>query len=173
LSFIPDDFDGILLDVPVGTGVLTFEKYMRLKRARIIAIDYSFGMLLKAKQRFAGTDIKNITLIRADVGNLPIEDAGVDLCLSMNGFHAFPEKDCALKEIHRTLRDKGKFAGCFYIKGKRWFTDFLVGIALSKSGTFTPPFHDEAETLALLGKCFDVCSTGNMRSIFYFYMNKK
>ena len=52
LSVIPDDFDGVLLDVPVGTGVLTFEEYAKLKKATIIGLDYSLGMLRHAKKRF-------------------------------------------------------------------------------------------------------------------------
>ena len=32
LSYVPDDFDGTLLDVPVGTAVFTEEKWKRLKR---------------------------------------------------------------------------------------------------------------------------------------------
>ena len=31
LDFIPDDFQGRLLDVPVGTAIFTSEKYLRMK----------------------------------------------------------------------------------------------------------------------------------------------
>lgn len=33
LDWIPDDFSGKLLDVPVGTAVFTTAKYMRLKKS--------------------------------------------------------------------------------------------------------------------------------------------
>ena len=36
LSYIPDNFAGKLLDVPVGTGVFTAAKYVRMNRADII-----------------------------------------------------------------------------------------------------------------------------------------
>ena len=52
LGSIPDDFDGVLLDVPVGTGVFTSDKYRKLNKARIIAIDYSLAMLQKAQERY-------------------------------------------------------------------------------------------------------------------------
>ena len=173
LPFIPEDFDGILLDVPVGTGILTLEKYWKLQGARIIAVDYSLGMLLRAKQLYAQNGIKNVTLVRGDVGNLPIDDAKVNLCLSMNGFHAFPEKELALREICRVLKSKGQFVGCFYIHGKRKFTDFFVQNRLAKNGSFAAPFYDEAEALARLGEYFHINSTSNLQSYFHFDMEKK
>ena len=49
LSWIPDDFDGKLLDVPVGTAVFTKEKYQRMKQANITCLDYSRDMLEQAE----------------------------------------------------------------------------------------------------------------------------
>lgn len=45
LSYIPGDFSGTLLDVPVGTAVFTERKWARLKNARITCLDYSIDML--------------------------------------------------------------------------------------------------------------------------------
>lgn len=42
LGWIPDDFSGKLLDVPVGTAVFTKEKYRRLTKADITCLDASF-----------------------------------------------------------------------------------------------------------------------------------
>jgi ubiquinone/menaquinone biosynthesis C-methylase UbiE/uncharacterized protein YbaR (Trm112 family) len=173
LPFIPDGFNGVLLDVPVGTGILTLEKYRKLKGARIIAVDYSLGMLQRAKQIHAKNGVVNVTLVRADVGNLPIDDAKVDLCLSMNGFHAFPEKDIALREIFRVLKSNRQFVGCFYIRGKRKFTDFYIQNRLAKGGSFTAPFDDEVETLARFGEYFNINSKTILESYFHFNMEKK
>ena len=41
LSWIPDDFNGKLLDVPMGTAVFTTEKYKRMTQADITCLDYS------------------------------------------------------------------------------------------------------------------------------------
>lgn len=43
LSWIPDDFKGKMLDVPVGTAVFTTEKYKRMKQADITCLDYIAG----------------------------------------------------------------------------------------------------------------------------------
>lgn len=61
LSYIPNDFSGNLLDVPVGTAVFTQHKWIALKDAHIICLDYSMDMLEQAKKRFDGyTHIKCI-----------------------------------------------------------------------------------------------------------------
>ena len=60
LSWIPDDFKGKMLDVPVGTAVFTTEKYKRMKQADITCLDYSQDMLEQAEYRFRGAGITNI-----------------------------------------------------------------------------------------------------------------
>jgi ubiquinone/menaquinone biosynthesis C-methylase UbiE len=173
LSSIPDDFSGVLLDVPVGTGIHTFDKYQKLEKARIIAIDYSPGMLRKARQVYAAHGLQNVTLIRGDVGNLPIADAKIDRCLSMSGFHAFPQKTLALREISRALKSGGKFTGSFYIKDKRKLSDLFVRMVLTRGGTFTPPFYNEKETRALFGEYFDIGKTANVNSFFFLNASNK
>ena len=53
LSMIPEDFSGKLLDVPVGIGVFTNEKYRQINTAQINCVDYSEAMICQAKQRFS------------------------------------------------------------------------------------------------------------------------
>ena len=173
LSSIPDDFDGVLLDVPVGTGTYTFEKYQKLRKARIIAIDYSLAMLEKAQHVYAEHGIENVTFIRGDVGNLPIEHASVDLCLSMAGFHAFADKAGALSEIARVLKVDKTFTGSFYIRGKRLLTDLIVRHILSRRGHFSPPFYNEQESLSIFGQYFNVDYSATLKSGFIFKMTKR
>ncbi|KTE90986.1 hypothetical protein SDC9_28030 [bioreactor metagenome] len=45
LNMLPDNFEGSLLDVPVGTAVVTTEKYGRMQNAKITCLDYSQDML--------------------------------------------------------------------------------------------------------------------------------
>ncbi|HCM91757.1 MAG TPA: hypothetical protein DIS78_04230, partial [Lachnospiraceae bacterium] len=90
LSYIPDDFAGRLLDVPVGTAVFTEKKWKSLSGAEITCLDYSEDMLEKAKERLY--DCRHISFIQGDVGALPMEYGRYDIVMSMNGFHAFPDK---------------------------------------------------------------------------------
>ena len=111
LSYIPDVFSGKLLDVPVGTGVFTVKKYARMNRADIVCLDYSNDMLDQARDRFWKEGIGNCQLVQGDVGGLPFEDGSFDIVLTMNGFHAFPNKEKAYSEVNRVLKSGGPLAG--------------------------------------------------------------
>ena len=166
LSYVPDDFDGTLLDVPVGTAVFTEEKWKGLKNAKITCLDYSVDMLEKAKRRLE--DCSHISFIQGDVGQLPFADEECDIVMSMNGFHAFPDKEKAFQETCRVLKKGGSFIACFYIRGKSKRTDWLVKNILSKKGWFTPPFPDEEELVRKLHELYVTVEYYVDGSIVYF-----
>ena len=139
LERIPDDFEGALLDVPVGTAVFTCDKWSKLTRARVTCLDYSADMLAQAESRLDGCG--HVKCVRGDVGSLQMPDGAFDVVFSMNGFHAFPDKDAAFRETHRVLKKGGRFIGCFYIRGELRATDWLVRAVLAPKGWFTPPFE--------------------------------
>jgi len=140
LSYLPIQFDGVLLDVPVGTGLLTASQYAQYPNATIIAVDYSKGMLEVAKKRFEQQGLNNVFLVRADVANLPLADGEVDMVLSLAGLHAFPDKQAAVAEMRRVLSPRGSLVGSCYVKGfkRRW--DWVVKHFGVRKGFFTPPF---------------------------------
>lgn len=170
LSYIPDDFSGKLLDVPVGTAVFTERKWASLKNSHITCLDYSTDMLEQAKKRLNGH--AHIECIQGDVGNLSMADDSFDIVLSMNGFHAFPDKQKAFRETWRVLKPGGKFIACFYIKGKSGITDWLVKIILSKKGWFTPPFQTEEELRDILQKMYKEIDLHVDGSMVYFCCTK-
>lgn len=166
LAYIPDDFSGVLLDVPVGTAVFTKEKWRNLSNATIICLDYSEDMIAQAKARLA--DRSHVSCIQGDVGQLPLEDGSCDIVLSMNGFHAFPDKKKAFLETWRVLKPGGKFIACFYIKGEAAITDWLVKNILSKKGWFTPPFQTKSELKAVLEQMYQKINFHTDGSMVYF-----
>ena len=87
LSGVPEDFAGKLLEVPVGTGVLTMPVYKDLPDADITCLDYSADMMNAARKKAEAAGIKNITFRQGDVGALPFDDGSFDTVLSLNGFH--------------------------------------------------------------------------------------
>ena len=139
LSGIPEDFSGKLLEVPVGTGVLTMPVYRTLPQADITCLDYSPDMMATARRRAAG--LSNVRFRQGDVGKLPFADGSFDLVLSLNGFHAFPDKEAAYQEIFRVLRPGGTFCGCFYVKGENRRTDWFIDRLYTPKGFFTPPYE--------------------------------
>ncbi len=163
LSYIPDDFSGNLLDVPIGTAVFTERKWKSLKNAQITCLDYSVDMLEQARKRLDGQ--AHIKCVQGDVGNLQMDNESFNIVVSMNGFHAFPDKQKAFHETWRVLKPGGKFIACFYIKGKSKRTDWLVENILAKKGWFSPPFQTEEELKDILRKQYkeiDVHVDGSM-----------
>ena len=171
LSYIPNDFNGVLLDVPVGTAVFTKNKWISINNAHITCLDYSQDMLEQAKIRLNGQ--KHIQYIQGDVGNLQMDDESFDIVLSMNGFHAFPDKIKAFQETWRVPKPSGDFIACFYIKGKSKRTDWLVKNILSKKGWFTPPFQTEEELKEILDKLYQIIDIHIDGSMVYFHCKKR
>lgn len=166
MEMIPDNFRGRILDVPVGTAVFTHDKYRRMANAEIIGLDYSQAMLDIAWSRFEDTEIKNVVLQQGDVCELPFHSNYFDLVLSMNGFHAFPDKEKAFAEVFRVLKYGGTFCGCFYIKGQRKPADWFVRKVLDKKGLFRPPHYTleqaEKKLRALFGENLKIWNEGSI-----------
>ena len=110
--------------------------------------------------------------IQGDVGNLPFEDSTFDVVLSMNGFHAFPDKEKAFDEVLRVLKPGGRFISCFYIRGESRISDALVKYVLSKKGWFTPPFETRESLKARLEKNFTIESYDSKGAIVSFVVSK-
>ena len=126
LSGVPEGFAGKLLEVPVGTGVLTMPVYRGLPGAEITCLDYSPDMMAAARERAERMGIKNVRFVQGDVGALPFKDGSFDIVLSLNGFHAVPDKEAAWCETFRVLMPGGIFCGCFYIRGGCRRTDWFI-----------------------------------------------
>ncbi len=143
LSGIPEDFSGKILEVPVGTGVLTMPVYQTLPKADFTCLDYSPDMMNAAKRRAAQFGLGNISFQQGDVGALTFADNTFDIVLSLNGFHAFPDKEAAYRETYRVLKPGGTFCGCFYVQGNCSRTDWFIRNLYQPKGFFTPPYETE------------------------------
>lgn len=155
LAPIPEGFSGSLLEVPVGTGVLTMPVYQTLPQAEITCLDYSADMMARAERRAAGMGLRHVRFRQGDVGALPFEDGVFNIVLSLNGFHAFPDKEAAYRETCRVLKPGGVFCGCFYIRGENRRTDWFIKRLYTPKGFFTPPFETADSLLARLSALYE------------------
>ena len=165
---IPADFSGSLLEVPVGTGVLSMPIWQTLPSADITCLDYSESMMNTAKGRAASMGISNVRFMQGDVGNLPFTDESFDIVTSLNGFHAFPDKDAAYNETYRVLKKGGTFCGCFYVKGSNLHTDKMIRRFYIKSGFFTEPFETVDTLRNRLQNLYSKVEVSNVESIAVF-----
>ena len=100
-------------------------------------------MMASAQQKAKALGIRNINFLQGDVGALPFEDESFDIVLSLNGFHAFPDKEAAYRETFRVLKPGGTFCGCFYVRGGCERTDWFIRHLYQPKGFFTPPYETE------------------------------
>ena len=171
-SGVPVDFSGKLLEVPVGTGVLSMPVYRELPKADITCLDYSADMMATAQKRAETAGIANITFCQGDVGALPFEDESFDLVLSLNGFHAFPDKEAAYRETFRVLKPGGVFSGCFYIRGGCARTDWFIKHLYVPKGFFTPPFETESSLREHLKRLYSEVKVTSVEGIGCFRCRK-
>jgi SAM-dependent methyltransferase len=164
LAPIPADFTGSLLEVPVGTGVLTMPLYASLPGAAVTCLDYSADMMGNAKKRAEAMGIPGVTFVQGDVGALPFPDESFDVVLSLNGFHAFPDKEAAFRETFRVLKPGGVFCGCFYIAGEFARTDWFVRHMYVPRGFFTPPFETRESLAARLRGLYSEAEVHSVRA---------
>ncbi|MBQ8833362.1 MAG: class I SAM-dependent methyltransferase [Oscillospiraceae bacterium] len=165
MAGIPEDFSGVMLEVPVGTGVLTMPVYRTLPNADITCLDYSADMMAVARHRAEKMGLSNVQFRQGDVGALPFADGCFDLVLSLNGFHAFPDKEAAHREVFRVLKPGGIFCGCFYIKGENKRTDWFIENLYTPKGFFTPPYETTDSLKARLESMYASVTVNTVESM--------
>lgn len=125
-------------------------------------------MMEKARRRAPG----NVNFVQGDVGRLPFEDESFDIVLSLNGFHAFPDKTAAYRETYRVLKKGGVFCGCFYIKGQNRRTDWFINKIYTPKGFFTPPYETIDSLRSRLGELYTQATVETVESMASFVCRK-
>ena len=169
---IPGDFAGKLLEVPVGTGVLSMPVFRILPDADITCLDYSEKMMQTAQERAKEMGIQNICFRQGDVGSLPYDVETFDAVVSLNGFYAFTDKEEAYHETFRVLKKGGIFTGCFYVEKANEHTDKMIRRFYVKKGFFTPPFETVESLRKRLSSMYSEVTVKNVESIAVFQCRK-
>ena len=172
LSGIPEDFSGRLLEVPVGTGVLTMPVWQSLPQAEITCLDYSPDMMASALEKAKRLGVDNVAFTQGDVGALPFADESFDIVLSLNGFHAFPDKEAAYRETYRVLKKGGTFCGCFYIKDECGRTDWFIRHLYQPKGFFTAPYETQSSLRERLSRMYQNAEVSAVEGIGCFRCGK-
>jgi ubiquinone/menaquinone biosynthesis C-methylase UbiE len=136
--------------------------------ADIVCLDYSPDMMVKAQKHFAAAGLSDIKFTQGDVGALPFADGAFDAVLSMNGFHAFPDKGAAYREIYRALAPGGVFLGCFYVKDEKPRTDWFIKRFYVPRHYFTPPFETKNGVYHRLREMYESVELKSIGGIVYF-----
>lgn len=100
-----------VLDVGCGTGISTFELMKKVQgKGKFYGIDISPKMIYSAKARAKSLGYTNVEFRKGDAEQLDFPESGFDLIISNQAFHWFPDKEKALKEMFRVLKNGGQVA---------------------------------------------------------------
>jgi demethylmenaquinone methyltransferase / 2-methoxy-6-polyprenyl-1,4-benzoquinol methylase len=105
LSLFSEENKGLLLDLGAGTGDLSRMSF-KYGFKKVVGADFSIGMLLKG----AGKNARypEISLCSSDAEKLPFRSSVFDACCIAFAIRNFQNRDTALREISRVLREKGE-----------------------------------------------------------------
>lgn len=101
-----------VLECACGTGAISAA--IAPACARLVATDYSDGMLAQARKKLAKRS--NVTVEQADITALPYADDSFDVAVAGNVIHLLPDPEQALRELARVVRPGGTIILPTYIE---------------------------------------------------------
>ncbi len=112
---VPTEFAGInegdvVVDLGSGAGNDVFvSRALVGGPGRVIGIDFSEQMMLKALKNLSKTGYKNIDFKLGEIEDLPLQENTADVVISNCVLNLVPDKIKAFNEIQRVLKDDGHF----------------------------------------------------------------
>lgn len=96
----------LVLDVGCGAGLDTIVAAGRA--AKVVGVDFSLEMLQRAQLCMTEAGLTDkVTLLKAEIQNLPLLDASVDVALVNGLFNLNPFREEAFRELARVVRPGG------------------------------------------------------------------
>jgi SAM-dependent methyltransferase len=98
-----------VVDVGSGGGIDSFiAASMVGPEGRVIGVDMTPEMLLKARQSATAAALGNVEFLGGFGEALPVDDAWADVVISNGVLNLMPDKDAALHEMARILKPGGR-----------------------------------------------------------------
>jgi ArsR family transcriptional regulator len=91
----------------IGTGTGGMLPFLSEIAESIVAVDISKEMLRHARQRARSLGLDNVQFVKADLCDLPLDDASVDAAFATLVLHHVSDPGAAVKEMARIVRPGG------------------------------------------------------------------
>jgi len=128
LEIIPDER---VLDVACGSGNGALSAARR-SWGNTVAADYVPALLERGRERAAAERLE-VEFVEADAQDLPFEDAGFDLAMSIFGAMFAPDHEKAASELLRVVKPGGR------IGMANWTPDGAIGTMFKTISKHAPP----------------------------------
>ncbi len=129
-----------VLDVAAGAGGQTLAAARRVgSSGSVLATDISSNILEFAAEAARASGLSNIATRVMDGESLEVEDESVEAVISRVGLIYFPDRQQALAEMHRALRERGRVSAIVYSTPERNpFFSIPVSIIRRRAGLPAP-----------------------------------
>lgn len=106
LELIDLNPDYVTADLGCGSGFFSVPLSRMVKK--VYAIDVQKEMLDFLEQKIQRQKIINIEPLLSGKDKVPLENGSVDLLITVNTLHEFPDKEKIIEEIRRVLKPEGQ-----------------------------------------------------------------
>jgi ubiquinone/menaquinone biosynthesis C-methylase UbiE len=126
-----------ILDVATGTGAVAMQLARNLPHGLVTGIDFSGGMLAKAKTKAKAQELHNITFLEMDMQSIGFPDSLFDAAVCSFGLFFVEDMDAQLKHIVEKIKTGGQVViSSFYEDSFSPLADMFLTRA-EKSGVAT------------------------------------
>jgi ubiquinone/menaquinone biosynthesis C-methylase UbiE len=116
-----------VLEVGCGTGSTAIKHSSFVKH--ILATDISSEMIVIGQEKAIQAGIENITFTCSSVEEIEAEESSFDMVLALNLLHLLPDRNSALKNLHKLLKPGGLLVtSTVCLADKMWFIKPLIFI---------------------------------------------
>lgn len=117
-----------VLEIGAGTGLLTVPLARGVRR--LVATDYSAGMLEKLRSRVGAEHLENVEVLGRDLAALDFEPGRFDAVVCANVLHLVPDIGAALRAMRAVVKPGGKLLVPTFCHGQsvksRWISRALA-----------------------------------------------
>jgi len=104
---------GLVLEISPGPGYVGLEWLKRTMRSKLKALEISQNMIEVAMANAHEYGLENrVEYIKGDAVSLPFADYVFDGVFSTDALHEWAEPEKVFNEIHRVLKNKGRYCIC-------------------------------------------------------------